>query len=291
MVGASQDRTRIALLGAERQAATSFAMAWPERGFLFVSDQPVIDGWDLGNVEIVPPVAPDAYGNSRALEAEGIPLCPRWIGSHACSPANNLGRFDLEAVMDFLGSRFPHAVLPVQHKPFGDRDWIAKGNRWHRPDAVVLGSPADAWLPGDPYGCGIVFQEYLQGAGQLLAVGRRTEAGAVSFGLVAVHLESIGRDDALIAGETVHDPRIAERTLEMLHALGHQGFFSISWLCAGKEARLSSFRPVPRAVFRTLRKAGIDCLSMKGSEVCLAGPGHQFIADIHYASYGRAAAR
>ena len=37
--------------GAEKQAAVSAALAWPERNFLFVSDQRVIDGWDLPNVK------------------------------------------------------------------------------------------------------------------------------------------------------------------------------------------------------------------------------------------------
>ena len=41
----------IILLGAEKQAAVSAALAWPEVQFKGFTGQPVIDGWDLHNLQ------------------------------------------------------------------------------------------------------------------------------------------------------------------------------------------------------------------------------------------------
>jgi len=280
---------RIALLGAERQAATSFAIAWPQCRFLFFSDRPVVDGWDLKNVEVLSGPLSELCRKAGQIGVESIPLCPRWITHRSCYPRNRLGRFDLKSIMEFLSSRFPGIVLPVQSQPLASVESIAKGNLWHRPDATVIGSELVVDPLSDSYGCGIVFQEYFQGSKTFIAVGRRKEA-SIYFGVFAVHRESFGRDDSLIAAETERDDDIADKTIAMLEALGHQGFFTFNWLRSGNRLVLSSFRPVPRAVFCTLTKAGIDCLSMQDSDIRIAMGGYKFIADIHYTSYGNALA-
>ena len=67
----------ILVLGAERQAASSIACAYPDRTVTFVSDHTILDGDDLPNVRMVfaspddPPVLPS--------ERELAPLCPRWL--------------------------------------------------------------------------------------------------------------------------------------------------------------------------------------------------------------------
>jgi hypothetical protein len=37
----------VRILGAEQQAASSLALAYPERSFEFLTDAAVADGWDL----------------------------------------------------------------------------------------------------------------------------------------------------------------------------------------------------------------------------------------------------
>lgn len=282
---ASQSTRPIVLLGAERQAATSFALAWPEQLFRFISDQPVIDGWDLENVDICYGTpAQEATSNiGPELSHFSIPLCPRWICEGDNFPANSLGRFDLDAVMEKLNKEFPRFVLPVYANEPKSKKWIVKGNKWHRPDAPVVGSSTA--VVSDPYACGVVFQEYMDGAASFIAIGRRTKAGAMKLGLFSVHRESLARDDVLIAGETVEVSIVIDTTLTMLEALEHEGFVSLNWLSVDDRWLLSSCRPVPRAGLCSLLRSGVDCLSMDGKDICVARGGQKFVAEIHYSNY------
>src|SRR5688500_9400036 len=113
---------RIVLLGAEKQAATSAALAHPERQFRFVSDQPVLDGWDLPNVTFThgtPGNVPLGPGE------QAVVLCPRWLPAAEQKP--------LSAVLPFLAEALPDHVLPVSPTPFAGRPCIVKGDRFHRP--------------------------------------------------------------------------------------------------------------------------------------------------------------
>jgi hypothetical protein len=69
--------------------------------------------------------------------------------------------------------------------------------------------------------------------------------------------------------------------------LDHTGLFTMNWLKRGADYRLTSFRPSPRAVFGTLRKAGIDLLSPPPEGLQAAPPGLKFVVDITYTSYRR----
>ena len=60
-----------------------------------------------------------------------------------------------------------------------------------------------------------------------------------------------------------------------------------NWLRRDSEYRLTSFRPAPRAVFGTLRKAGIDLLAPPPDGLEVAPPGLKFVVDITYTSYRR----
>src|SRR5262245_59162737 len=97
----SEDRATIGLLGADKQAAVSAALAFPERRFLFVTDEKVLDGWDLPNV--TPRAAtPNGIEALRHRPATAwFPLCARW-----CSPAlgqvNNLTSVRLANVLKRL---------------------------------------------------------------------------------------------------------------------------------------------------------------------------------------------
>jgi hypothetical protein len=256
----------IGLLGAEKQAAVSAALAWPERDFLFVSDQRVIDGWDLPNVTALrarPEQLPTLLMTSAV---HWVPLCARWQPGRLPGYENILGNFSLHAVMDALAQRFGEVVLPVRFVKPRQGECIVKGNLWHRPDAPLSGEVASLVEVDDPHDAGVLYQSYWPRQRQFLATGRRLRRGAVELAVLAVHAEACARDDVLAAGETVRHERLAGLTLAMLDALDQRGFFTFNWLERDGQVRLTSVRPVPRAVFRTFRRAGWDSFAPVSAE-------------------------
>ncbi|HEX3146647.1 MAG TPA: hypothetical protein VHR66_01005 [Gemmataceae bacterium] len=264
---------RIVLLGAEKQAATSAALAYPERQFRFVSDQPVLDGWDLPNVTFT-----QGTPGNVALEKgeEAIALCPRWLPVDQQRP--------LSEVMPVLYDAFPGMILPVSYSPFPGQPCIVKGDRWHRPDSTITGANLDPADVGDPYGCGTVYQPHWPAEQHLIVVGHKFGSGGPAAGGFRIHSESCARDDVLAAGETIDD-EILHPTFAALIRLQHRGFFTFNWLKRGNEYRLTSFRPAPRAVFGTFRNANINLLAPTG--LAIAPPGYKFVVDITYTSYRR----
>jgi hypothetical protein len=276
---------RIGLLGAEKQAAVSAALAWPERHFLFVSDERVIDGWDLPNVTAVP-ASPEQLATLLALTAvTWVPLCSRWQPSRLPGFENRLGNSSLHAVMDLLAHRFGAVVLPVRLVKPTSGVHIVKGNFWHRPDAPLWGDMASLAEVQDSENSGVVYQAYWPRQRHYLATGRRLGPGAVELAVVVIHAEACARDDVLSAGETVGHDLIVHLTLSMLDVLDQRGFFTFNWIENGGEVRLTSVRPAPRALFRTCRRAGWDSFSPWLVGVHVAQPGLKFTVDIHYSSY------
>jgi hypothetical protein len=282
----------IGLLGAEKQAAVSAALAWPERQFLFVSDQRVIDGWDLPNVKALrarPDQLPALLMNHTV---HWIPLCARWQPGRLPGYENTLGNFSLHAVMDALAHRFGEVVLPVRFVKPQQGECIVKGNFWHRPDAPLSGDVASLVEVDDTQGAGVLYQSFWPRQRHFLATGRRWQRGTAELAVFTVHAEACARDDVLAAGETVRHERLVDLTLAMLDALDQRGFFTFNWLERDGQVRLTSVRPVPRAVFRTFRLAGWDSFApMNGDTPCspagvrVAPPGLKFTVDIHYSSY------
>jgi hypothetical protein len=272
----------IGLLGAEKQSAVSAARAWPERRFLFLSDQRVIDGWDLANVTI-------RYGNPAAPlpsfsdRVDWIPLCPRWQTSELTLPGNRLGTFRLQRVLAHLHNAFPEHVLPVRAAA-GDDDVIVKGDTRHRPDGLLIGTQFAPGEPEDPYHCGVLVQPFVRSARTYLATGRRLPGG-LEIAVVAIHAESCAREDVLQAGEVVEHQVIAHLSIAMLQELNHRGFFTLNWIEADSTLKLTSIRPVPRALFGTLRCAGLDLFGPPCPGVRHARAGGRFTVDIHYSSY------
>jgi hypothetical protein len=273
----------IGLLGADKQAAVSAALAWPERSFLFVSDERVIDGWDLPNVKACR-ARPDQRP-ALAAAIHWVPLCARWRPARLPGVENSLGNFSLHAVMDALARQFGNVVLPVRLLRPAQGACMVKGNYWHRPDAPVWGDIATLAEVHDPYGSGIVYQSFWPRQRHYLATGRRLGPGAVELAVLAIYAEVCARDDILGAGETVRHDVITRLTLAMLDALDQRGFFTFNWLERDGDVRLTSVRPVPRAVFRTFRRAGWDSFAPWRAGVHVAPPGLKFTVDIHYSSY------
>ena len=266
---------RIVLLGAEKQAATSAALAYPERQFRFVSDQPVLDGWNLPNVTFT-------YGTPGKVQLEpgeqAVALCPRWL------PVERQRQFCASRALAELHERGIVPVLPVSPTPIPGKACVVKGDRWHRPDGTIVGTDLDPTDVSDPYGCGTLYQAHWPAEQNLLAVGF-LKAGRCQIALIRVHSESCARDDILAAGETVEDDFVLTRSTAAVMILRHDGPFTLNWLKRGPKYRLTSFRPAPRAVFGTLRKAGIDLLAKDVDQSWAAPSGHKFVVDITYTSY------
>jgi hypothetical protein len=258
----------VRLLGAERQAATSFALAYPERRFEFVSDAAVVDGHDLANVTIV-----RAAPGGTDPRAGDICLCPRW----------SRPGFALSEIMPILGCALPGLLVPVSRATPTAGRWIAKGDGRHRPDAPVSGDAA-ALARLAAFDGGTVFQPLHAARGSFLATGRRDGKGLLALAVVRLHAERFFRDDVVQAAETVDWPEVAEASARALDALDDRGMFSMNWIDAGGEAKLTSFRPVPRAVAGLLRRSGLSLLD-RPERLIVAAAGLRSIGRVNYSSY------
>jgi len=268
----------ILVLGAEKQAATSLALAYPEHRFRFATDQAIVDGWDLPNVAIVR-ATPGGDIEGRQTFDRVVALCPRWLAPDAVERAS------LPRSIETLARAMPDMVLPVQPKPGDIGAWIVKGARWHRPDNPMTGDVEALDGVVDTHGCGLVYQRLTPDVGAtLLAVGYRAEAGRVAIGVLRVIGEVAEREAFLIAAETTDAPTILEASLDALDALDHHGFFSLNWVVSVERPLLTSFRPAPRAVFTTFRRAGIDLLAAPVARHVAPG-GFRFVGMPSYASF------
>ena len=256
------------LTGAEKQAATSAALAYPEKQFLFVTNQPVIDGWDLPNVKMRHAEVGTLFDIDKT-----IALKQAW-----CSSAQ-----PLKNSLDVLAADMGAAVLPVLDAPDTTwESWIVKGDNDHKPDGVITGSTVDTELPTDDYGYGYVFQEHKAGVKRNMFVTGRVTGGGLSLGTFLVYSESIAREDLLVAVESIEDKAVEVLAKHALDLLNVDGFFTFNLIENDEGIFITSFRPTPKPVFATMRKGGIDLLN---GDAGTLGAGYKFIGDIHYSSY------
>jgi hypothetical protein len=268
----------VVVLGAELQPAVSMALSRPDLQFLFVSDSDVLAGWDLRNVRITRIQLDELNLDSQAGRV--IALDHRWF-RHVERDAT---RYGLSGVLSCLADEFPDWVLRVSKKP-PDGLWMLKGDLFHRPDAVLDGAGDEHVEEADPYGCGNIYQRRIVRAATTLAMGCRVDSDNCALGLVRIHSEAFAREEFLMAGESVKNDEIDRRSRTFLDMLEHVGFFSMNWVTdEGGQHSLTSFRPVPRALFQLFRAGGVDLLSdPKGRANVDAG--QRFIVDYHYESY------
>ena len=183
-----------------------------------------------------------------------------------------------------LAKTFSNWVLPVSNFPLQE-SWVLKGDLFHRPDAILDGEGGLCTESLDPYGCGNVYQRRLQITATILSMGYRTDTDNCAVGVVRVHSEAFAREDFLIAGESIEEYHVENGTRLILDALNYNGYFSMNWvIVAGGHLWMTSFRPVPRALFQLFRAGGIDLLEEPPGRTTLK-PGRRFIVDYHYASY------
>jgi len=264
----------VVVLGAEAQAASSLALAFPERRFVFVSDCPVIDGWDLANVRMLYSEPQQAL--RYVAGKESVPLSARWRQDPEAT--------SLSSLFPLIDDRLPGSIVPLLRHPSTVTRAIAKGDRWHRPDYPVAGTASELADLADPHGCGLVYQEFIANKGTVMAIGRRARSGFVAIGLFRVLMERFFRIDLLQAAESVAMPDLWNASRAVLAALSWQGWFTMNWLLSDAEPRLSAFRPVPKSVFGCFRRAGID-LFVPPVEDTLLPPGLRMVAAPHYAEF------
>lgn len=270
----SDKRSTVIVLGAEEQAASSLVAANPQRSFLLVSDQAVLDGWDLPNARF----ARAAPGQGVARPSpDSVALCARWLPDEDWSLSRTM-----TIAASVLGA---DGILPVLKAPGASGDWQVKGDRWHRPDSPMVGRATDLAEVTDDHGYGLVYQAAVQAESTLMTIGRRGEKGA-TLGLLRVFEERFFRYAVLQAAESIATDDLVERSLAVLQAVDLRGFFTLNWVVSGGQPRLSSIRPSPRATFGAFRRGGIDLLAdPRGAQVLQ--PGRRFVAQPHYASYTR----
>lgn len=265
----------ICVLGAEKQAATSLAIAYPDQKLMFISDSEILDGWNIANVRIRKASLSEATTVGGCYDLI-VPLCPRWLTDD----------YSLSRAFAHLERKLPGRCQRVQRQLPNSGLWLVKGDRWHWPDIPVSGTAAQLAQISDAHGCGLVFQPYRRVDATVMVIGRRDCASRILMGVVNVFVERFLRDDMLEAGETISDSDLVELSLEVLEVLDHRGFFTLNWLRTDNGLKLSSFRPVPRAVFQSFLRAGIDLLGV-AADVKVARPGIRFIASPTYLSYKR----
>jgi hypothetical protein len=269
-------KKRIAALGAETQAASSLAAAYPEAEVLMISDQPVVDGWDLPNARFHH-ARVEHWAHEVDTSWEVVPLCSRWLAGDQWALSRTLPH-----AAKTLGDEH---VLPLHSRPDSGGNWQLKGDRWHRPDAPMGGPAGDLSGVVDAHGCGLGYQPRVKAEASFLAIGRR-QGSAVVMGVFRVFEERFFRAVVLQAAESICEPRIAEMTSAVLFALGHDGFFALNWVASGQRPLLTSIRPAPRAAFGTFLRGGIDLLAPPQASSLLRS-GLKLVAQPHYSSYRR----
>lgn len=254
--------TEVLVLGAEAQAATSIACAYPERTVTFVSDHAISHGSDLPNVRMLFAKPTDREVLMQRAGRQCVPLCPRWLPQGAGLP--------LSRVFEKLEHQLPGHMLPVRDRPGADGRWIVKGDCRHRPDVPLSGTSQQLEDVIDPHGCGLVYQPLVEVSATIMAIGRRGQG--TQFGCIQIFDERFFWDNILQAAEAVHLPDVVAATLNILDALDHWGFFNLNWLRTSHGLHLSSLRPVPRAIFQMFRCGGLDLLDdPPGVKVLRAG--------------------
>ncbi|MCG8613302.1 MAG: hypothetical protein MI864_22555 [Pseudomonadales bacterium] len=278
------------IAGAEKQAATSIAQAYPEKQFLFLTDVDVIDGWDLANVTIehcAPSNMTEKYdadlfhspsGNTItcSFEPRIVRLCSRW----AVTP------FRLSESIATLPEALADFVLPVLDTPSVDWEkWQLKGNLFHKPDAPLIGNTGIDDPPEDVYGCEFQYQEHIQDVqGHYFITGWYGNPTQYSLGTFKTHRESFGREDLLVACETVSEPTLENRCLKLLEKINWNGFVTLNLLSTPEGFRVSSIRPYPKAVFGIMKQAGLSLLTPSGRSR-FAEEGLKLLGEITYTSY------
>ena len=275
----------ITIFGAEKQSATSIALAYPQFDFLFYTDQDVIDGWDLKNTEIVK-TSISNYSNLEFIRENienMVVACPRWSSALTTSTSNVLGRFDLLSIFKALTKKFESDILDITPTMPKD-DWIIKGNIFHKPDAIITSGDIGGEIK-DPHNCEIVYQILKKATTSFIVTGFRKTHENISIGAIKIHKDIHGRQEFLKAGESVVNDVILGKSMAMLDDLGHRGFFTFNWIFADNRYWLTSFRPIPVSLFGLFITANCELLPKLVNKKSVLPSGMLFTSNLNYSPY------
>ncbi len=266
------DQYDLVIGGGEKQAAISVALAYPEYKIAFLTDQLVVDGWDLPNVDIFHSTISAPNECERYLAVD-----ERWCWN---------GVRSLYEDFSHLSEKLEDSVLPVSlNLEATNQQWQVKGNHFHKPDGMVVVDRLNQIVPDDIYGCGLVYQPRESEVDKHFQITGRSSEFGNSLGVFRIYRESVARQDYVYAAESVDMPGLVGLAQRVIDVLGYRGYYNLNILQtrSGKHL-LSSFRPVPKPFFSCLRKGGVDLLNpTKGNVV--ADSGIKMIADVTYNSY------
>ena len=265
----------IIALGAEAQAATSIACAYPDREVTFVSDHDdILDGSDLPNVHMLF-AEPADRAKLTGSAVQVVALCPRWL-----EPTSVLSLSVLFQTNRATLSRIDVASTPEPAPGIVDpqrRPPPSAGCANLRDGARVRRHCRCARLR-------LVYQPLLETSATILTVGRRQQG--TQLGCVQVFEERFFWDNILQAAETIDAPDVVSASLDLLQALNHRGYFTFNWLRTRVGLRLSSLRPIPRAIFRVFLRSGVDLLDDRTGTSVVRG-GLRLIATPTYVPFER----
>ncbi|MBO3697273.1 hypothetical protein [Roseivirga sp. E12] len=271
------------LLGAESPSAISFAQAYPEIYFFFVSEERIISGQDLENVECLE-VTELAYEYIFGEPCSGfIPLTSFWYKRYCDYLDIPSPYLDLSATLVKIEQIFPGGVLPIRYVPdFSHASkWILKGNMDHKSNALEFWEESSYVPTLDE---NIKCQEWKGACENYLITGRTDDYGHYKMGLFRIHSEAFGKQGQILAAETIDDQELSSIVISLLERLGYSGYFTFNIIKSSETYLITSFRPYARSLIYSLRRAGVSLLDeTKTNE--LAKSGIKMIVHICYSEY------
>ena len=271
------------LLGAESPTAISFAQAYPELSFVFVSEELIISGQDLANVKCMHVSKVDHAHVFRQNNADFIPLTNLWYKRHCSHLGISSSVLDLSDTLTKIEEVLPGSTLPLRDYPDFSLapKWILKGNREHKPNAIEYWQESNFMPNSDD---SIKCQEWKSTAENYVITGRVDGKGHCDMGIFGVHLEAFGKNDQILAAETIENPEFARKAIQLLDSLMYSGYFSINIVQSSNSFFITSFRPYSKGLIHSLIKSGVDILDQKKTGQ-IAKSGIKMIVDICYTEY------
>lgn len=271
------------LLGAESPTAISFAEAYPEKRFVFISEAPIIPGHDLSNVEVLQVYASGFESIFSKENVIFIPLTGLWCKRYSDHLGNESAFFNLHQTLSAIEASFPGKTIPLSLTPdFSiSKKWISKGNFQHKPNALEFCTEAD---PVPDYDENVVYQPWIANSESYLVTGRFDADNQYGLGQFRIFSEAFGKNEQILAAETVINESVISMAVRILNDIDYKGYFSFNIIQSDDSYFVTSFRPYLRSLIYSLKTAGVDPLEHNGS-VEVAKPGTKMIVSICYASY------
>lgn len=254
------------LIGAEEQAALSFAEAYPELIFLLVTNEKIIDGWDLPNVKI------EQFKKEYLYETNTIVIDSKYFGTnHLYSYRDLVNKFtDSTLFLDAVASFEPY------------KSYVVKGNRCHKMDALQIIEGQELLSSSSLFeDQDVVLQNWFDHDECFKVFGFIKDPDNYFISCWKIDQESVARKQYILSAESVDLILSESFTNELI--LNMEGFFNLTVLVSNKEMKISSIRKEPLPFIKTIRKEGIDLLNISGKVILK--PGCKMMGEITYNEY------